>query len=364
MPNVAPNRVRELREARGLSQVELAAASSLARQSVGAIEAGRATPAVDVAIRLARALGCRVEDLFGECTVESVAPEATGTANDGRLGLGFIAGRWVSYPLICDGMRISADAIAGSGGRGVELLRPDAEARENLIVMGCAGALGLLTDRLNARSGAGRFLWIDRSSTAALTALAGDQTHVAGVHLADDGSGEANVPDVRRHAIASTIVLTTLGRWEAGLVLAAGNPKRIRTPADLGRRGLRIVAREVGSGARRLLERELARAGHSHQMVDSVRAVVRSHLAVADAVALGAADVGVATRDVALLHGLQFVPLAEERYDLATPLGMIDDPRMQRLLNAMTAAPFRREIGALGYDVSQCGDRVAEVRAA
>ncbi len=362
MSNAAPNRVRELREARGLSQIELAAAASLTRQSVGAIEAGRATPAVDVAIRLARALGCAVEELFGGCAAESVVPESTGAANDGRLALGFIAGRWVSYPLDRDGMRISADAVAGRGA--VELLRPESEARENLIVTGCAGALGLLTDRLNARSGAGRFVWIDRSSTAALTALAGDRTHVAGVHLVDDGSGEANVPDVRRHAIASTVVLTTLGRWEAGLVLAAGNPKRIRASADLGRRGLRIVAREAGSGARRLLERELARAGHSHQLVDSVRAVVRSHLAVAEAVALGAADVGVATRDVALMHGLQFIPLAEERYDLATPLGFVDDPRMQRLFNAMTAAPFRRELGALGYDVSRCGDRVAEVRAA
>jgi molybdate-binding protein len=184
------------------------------------------------------------------------------------------------------------------------------------------------------------------------------------VHLTDERSGEDNVPDVRRHVSAATIVLTTLGRWEAGLVAAAGNPKRIRGAGDLGRRGLRIVAREPGSGARRLLERALARAGLSRRLADSAGALVRSHFAVADAVAMGVADVGVATRDVAILHGLHFVPLAEERYDLALPLAMIDDPRVQRLFNAMTAASFRREVGALGYDVSHCGERVAEVRAA
>jgi putative molybdopterin biosynthesis protein len=364
MLGTAPNRVRELREARGLSQIDLAAAVSLTRQSIGAIEAGRAMPAVDVAMRLGQALGCTVEELFGATAIESVVPELTARAGDGRLALGHIAGRWVSYPLLGDGMRISADAITTSPGRGVELLRPVVEARDNLIMMGCVGALGLLADRLNTRPGAGRFLWLGRSSTAALEALAADHTHVAGVHLTDDRSGEANVPDVRRHAIPATIVLTTLGGWEAGLVAAAGNPKRIRGVADLGRRGLRIAAREPGSGARRLLERELLRAGLSRQLADAAHVVVQGHLAVADAVALGAVDVGVATRDVAILHGLHFVPLAEERVDLATPLAMIDDPRVQRLFNAMTAAPFRRELRALGYDVSRCGERVAEVRAA
>jgi len=363
MSGAAPNRVRELREARGLSQIDLAAAASLTRQSIGAIEAGRATPAVDVAMRVAQALGCSVEEMFGACMVESVVPESTAVTTDRRLALGHIAGRWVSYPLLGDRMRISADALATSKGRGVELLRPSAEARDNLVMMGCAGALGLLADRLNARPGAGRFLWLGRSSTEALAALVADHTHLAGVHLTDDSTGEHNVPDVRRHAGAATIVLTTLGRWEAGLVAAAGNPRRIRGSGDLGRRGLRIVARELGSGARRVLERELLRAGLSRQLAESAT-VVRSHFAVGDAIALGMADVGVATRDVAILHGLHFVPLAEERYDLATPLAMIDDPRVQRLFNAMTAAPFRREISALGYDVSHCGERVAEVRAA
>lgn len=366
MSAAAPNHVRELREARGLSQVELAAAAGLTRQSVGAIEAARATPAVDVALRLARALGCSVEALFAAADSDTLQPTPTAAAPPGtRLALAFIAGRWLSYPLLGqlpgDRMRISADAIA-TAGPACELLRPGAEARDNLVVTGCAGALGLLTDRLNAHPGAGRFLWFAGSSTDALAALAAARTHVAGVHLIDDRSGEANVPDVRRHAGAATIVLITLGRWEAGLLTAAGNPKRIRGAAELARRGLRIAAREPGSGARRLLEREWTRAGHGTPLPAAT--IVRSHLAVAESIAHGSADVGLATRDVAILHGLHFIPLAEERYDLAIPLTAIEDPRIQRMFDAMTSAPLRRELGALGYDVSRSGDRVAEVRAA
>ncbi|MBY0274331.1 helix-turn-helix transcriptional regulator, partial [Candidatus Binatia bacterium] len=57
-------RLREVRAARGLSQQELAARCALTRQSVGAIESGRYVPNTGVALALARALGCRVEDLF------------------------------------------------------------------------------------------------------------------------------------------------------------------------------------------------------------------------------------------------------------------------------------------------------------
>lgn len=341
-----------------MSQQALAEAAALSRQSVGAIEAGRSTPAVDVALRLARALDCRVEELFGAGDVDRLAVEAAAPLT-GRVALAHVGGRWVAHPL--DDLRLSADALAVPARRGrleVELVRSAAEARANLVIMGCAAALGLLADRLNARPGAGRFVWLPRASTPALVALAAGHAHLAGVHLVDDATGEANVPDVRRHTGA--VALVTLARWEAGLVAAAGNPKKIRGAADLGRRGLRLVTREPGSGARRLLDRELGRAGTG---VAARQLQARGHLEVASAVAIGAADVGVATRDAALAHGLHFVPLAEERYDLVIPRALADDPRIVRMLDAMTAAAFRRELAALGYDTRPCGERVAELAA-
>ncbi|HEY5959007.1 MAG TPA: substrate-binding domain-containing protein, partial [Polyangiaceae bacterium] len=85
------------------------------------------------------------------------------------------------------------------------------------------------------------------------------------------------------------------------------------------------------------------------------------HLEVAHAVALGAGDVGVATRDAAIGYGLDFLPLTEERYDLVVPRDELGDPRMARLFDVMTAGPLRRELAALGYDVSPAGNRVAEI---
>jgi len=233
-----------------------------------------------------------------------------------------------------------------------------------LVLMGCARGLGLLAERLNSRPGPGRFLWFSRSSTESLQALAHGRTHLAGVHLVDAKTGEPNVADVRRHAGGPPLTLFTLARWEAGLLTAPNNPKRIRSAADLGRRGLRCVVREPGSGARSLLERELARAGLPRALAGASPLRARSHLQVASAVAMGAADTGLATRDVALAFGLHFVPLAEERYDLVVPRSALEDPRVQRLFDTLSASVFQRELACLGYDVRASGERVAELSAA
>ncbi|MEZ4383507.1 MAG: substrate-binding domain-containing protein [Nannocystaceae bacterium] len=359
--------MRAAREALGLTQAALAAAVGLSRQSVGAIEAGRATPAVDVALRLARALGRPVEALFGGGGGERLPVELVAPAPSGRVALAEVGGRWRAYPLEGEGPRLSADALAPAGGAAqveVELLRPREALAGTVVLLGCAAALGLVADRLSARAGAGRFLWLGRSSTAAVAALVRGEGHVAGVHLIDEASGEANLPDVRRLAGGAALVVITLARWEAGLVVAAGNPRRIRGAQDLGRRGLRVISREPGSGARRLLERELRREGLEVDLAGRGRVQARSHLEVAQAVAIGAGDVGVATRDAAIAQGLGFVPLAEERYDLVIPRALDGDPRIDRLLDAMSGASVRRELAPLGYDLRPCGERVAEIAAA
>ena len=58
------NDVRVLRTARGLSQAELGTALGVSRQTVNAIEAGRYSPSLPLAISLARYFGLTVEEVF------------------------------------------------------------------------------------------------------------------------------------------------------------------------------------------------------------------------------------------------------------------------------------------------------------
>ena len=58
------NRVRELRQGRGLSQAQLAEAMGVSRQTINAIETGRYTPSLPLAIALARYFALPVEEVF------------------------------------------------------------------------------------------------------------------------------------------------------------------------------------------------------------------------------------------------------------------------------------------------------------
>src|SRR5262245_3742687 len=83
-------RLRLARQARGLSQQQLAGVAGVTRQAVSAVESGHSDPSLRVALALAQALGMSVEDLFGPgepaapVTAVSLAPLREG----GRSGVG------------------------------------------------------------------------------------------------------------------------------------------------------------------------------------------------------------------------------------------------------------------------------------
>jgi putative transcriptional regulator len=57
-------RLRERRQAVGWTQEQLAERVGVSRQTIISIETGRYMPSLPLALRLARAFRCRVEDLF------------------------------------------------------------------------------------------------------------------------------------------------------------------------------------------------------------------------------------------------------------------------------------------------------------
>jgi len=58
------NRLREFREAKGLTQAQLADLIGVSRKTVNTVENGVFVPSTVVALKLAKALGCAVEELF------------------------------------------------------------------------------------------------------------------------------------------------------------------------------------------------------------------------------------------------------------------------------------------------------------
>jgi len=58
------SKVRELRQAAGLSQGALGEAVGVSRQTINALETGRYDPSLTLAARLARHFGSTIEEIF------------------------------------------------------------------------------------------------------------------------------------------------------------------------------------------------------------------------------------------------------------------------------------------------------------
>jgi putative molybdopterin biosynthesis protein len=345
------------RAAAGLTQDTLAARVGVSRQALGLIEAGRSIPSTALALRLARALGSTVEQLFSlddEPPATIAAHWVTGGA--GRGVLGQVGQRLVVQPLEARALD-AADVLRGEGKRPSTVLldasAPE-RARRRLLIAGCAPALGLLVSRLARAPGGVGFdaVWSHATTQAALAQLEQGETHAAGVHFPSPGPRRRSPRRQRSQRIL------TFARWQQGLLLRRGDRQAPRTIAELGRKGLRLARREAGASANRLLDERLAAAGVRF----AGRALeVRGHFGVAEAIALGAADVGVAAQHAALAHGLDFVPLDEERFDLVFHDSLADDPldRVARLGDVLTSRAFRADLERLGgYDSRESGDEV------
>ncbi len=190
-------------------------------------------------------------------------------------------------------------------------------------------------------------------SLEGLMGLARGEAHFAAAHLYDPAADDYNAPFVRRLMPDHALALITLAQRTQGLIVAGGNPRHIRALRDLTRRDVRFVNRQRGSGTRVLLDTRLRKARIAPRKVRGYAREEQTHVAVAAAVAGGAADVGLGIQSAARSFGLDFVPLARERYEIIMPRG---DPFMPVLLDCLGREDFRQAAQALGgYDLGETG---------
>lgn len=373
-PGAAGARLRLARQARGFSQQQLAGMAGISRQAVSAVESGHTDPSLRVALAISRALGMTVEDLFGPgeqtaaVTAVAVTPDvAPGT----RVALAPVGDRFVALPL-------RGDAAAGTGfipagglvtgtvqdgtvqdGAGDDrrvLVEPIGPPRPTLVVAGCDPALPLLATPLGLLDPPVAFAWWPCSSGESLRLAGEGLVHAAGVHLRDSGGGYNS--DVAS-AVPGGAEVVGFTSWREGLVVRPSHAGAVRGLDSVAEKGLRVVNREPGAEARRVLDRELDRLGLGPSAISGYDSQAAGHLQVASAVASGIADAGVASEPAARAYGLEFVPLASERFDLVLPGRHLGSREAQGLLKVLTSPWLLAQLAGLpGYDPSACGERL------
>jgi putative molybdopterin biosynthesis protein len=245
----------------------------------------------------------------------------------------------------------------------VQLYRPIHEIENTIVAIGSHDlCLDLLGQFLAERAPGLRLTSANVGSQGGLVALKRGEAHLAGTHLLDPATGEYNLSFVQRYLEGQPIVLVTLVGRDQGLMVAQGNPKAIHSLADLARPGIEFVNRQRGAGTRVLLDYELGQLNLDPSTISGYEREEFTHLAVAAAVASGAADAALGIHSAAAALGLDFIPLAKERYDLAVPKPYYESALLQPLWQILADPVFKAAVQALpGYDTSPMGIIAAEM---
>ncbi|ALM83238.1 substrate-binding domain-containing protein [Bordetella sp. N] len=195
-----------------------------------------------------------------------------------------------------------------------------------------------------------------RTASEALAALDAGECDLAGFQVPLGAFEPAMLEHYRQWLHRDEHLLVHLAVRNTGLFIPAGNPKRIVGMADLARPGVRFVNRQVGSSTRHLIELMLRRLDIPVGQVQGYENSEFTHMAVAAHIASGMADTGIGVETAAHRFGLDFVPLARERYFFALRKELLDQPAFRALLGVMQGPSYRAFVGQLvGYDARDTG---------
>ncbi len=189
-----------------------------------------------------------------------------------------------------------------------------------------------------------------------LVNLRQDVCQISGAHLLDE-SGEYNLPYIRRIFPDRAMEIITLAHRTQGLMFLRGNRKQPHRISDLANPGVRFVNRNPGSATRLWLDAELMRSGLRPENIQGYDRIVMTHSEAAVWIEHGKADAALGLQAAAHQHGLDFVPLFEERYDLILPREQ--EQLLSPLLEYVQTVEFRRSAENLtGYSTAHSGEQI------
>jgi len=299
-------------------------------------------------------------------------PSAIGMDDWVRVRLGRVRDRVVATPLPrgagvltslvrADGLLVVPSGVEGhhAGERvRVELLRGLGEIDRTMVAIGSHDlVLDLAASALRATDPTVTLASSNVGSLGGLVALRDGLCHLAGSHLLDPATGEYTLPYVDR--LLGDVAVVRLVHRDQGLLVARGNPLGLTGITDLTRTDVRYVNRQRGAGTRALLDHELSRRDVDPAEIRGYTREEHTHLAVAAAVAAGSADAGLGILAAARAFDLDFVPVAQEPYDLVLRPEDLDGPQLAPLWTLLADPRFRTRVESLGgYSCAETGKRL------
>jgi putative molybdopterin biosynthesis protein len=208
------------------------------------------------------------------------------------------------------------------------------------------------------RESASGLATLPEGSEAGLRRFVRGELVAAAIHLhaLDDDNLDANVEMMKNEANLHDAVLIAFVKREIGLLVAPGNPLRLSKLDDVVGSGARMAVRPEGAGAQLFLEVLLRRAGVAKNQVKFISPACPTGPDVAQAIRVGRADCGIATRAVANAVGIGFAPIGWERFDLVVRQRHYFRPPLQKFMTFLSSAAIvARAAESGGYDLAGAG---------
>ena len=254
--------------------------------------------------------------------ITSALPKEIGSDEFVLCTLGKVGNRWMVSPQSKGAgvqmsavranayLRVPRESEGFNAGDMVDarLMVPVQEAENALLITGSHDpVLDYLADLI--RPAGVSLISTHVGSMGGIIALKKDECHAAPTHLLSP-DGSYNTAYIRKYLPGTEIDLICVAGRQQGIVSRDG-----LALSDLP--GRTFINRQKGSGTRMLLDYELKKAGIDPAALPGYEREVTTHIAVALAVKSGEADAGMCVYSAAKALGLPFVPVAQERYELA-----------------------------------------------
>ncbi len=294
-------------------------------------------------------------------TLASALPKEIGSDEFVQCTLGKVGNRWIVSPQSRGaGVQMSAvranaylhlpresEGFNAGDIADARLLVPVEEAENALLITGSHDpVLDHLADLVKPQGVS--LISTHAGSMGGIIALKKDECHAAPTHLLSP-DGTYNTAYIRKY----------LPELETDLICVAGRQQGIVSRDGMGFADLpghAFINRQKGSGTRMLLDYELKKAGIDPSTLPGYDREVTTHIAVALAVKSGEADAGLCVYSAAKALSLPFVPVAQERYELAIRREHRMDPRIDKLIEAVRSTAFAEILNRLGgYDTTETG---------
>lgn len=280
-----------------------------------------------------------------------------------RMNVGYVNGNYIANPLPraagvtmsyvrADGILVvPAEKLGYEQGDyvDVELLKPLEKITSSIVFNGSHDlTIDLLSSHLKLKNHQMEVISSHVGSMAGIMAIRKGEAHVAGIHLLDPETKEYNISYVQRFLAGQEVVLVPFLRRTQGWFLPKGNPLRIKDISDLVEKKAHFVNRQRGAGTRVLFDMMLKEAGIEADQISGYEREMFSHLSVAAEVKSDEKAVGLGIYPAAQTMNLDFIPVADESYDLLMTKSFYESTKGQLLLSVMHSPKFAKEVEKIG----------------